>query len=188
MKSQDLIAQLKPTHATALSPSSLSPDTGIPPILGLSTSLQFTLTRQKLHAPPHPPSPRLLPSTIIPCSLFLLNPPTNACRLSQVVQQEGVYANGQVVVQPLPAAVYGDTTERTVPLRRLEAVLTEEELQEHSNKEMQKVSHNSWSTAVCRQCGCCTLLPLKDHLTYSCIGGSCFGQPESVQHMPSCPF
>jgi len=84
-----------------------------------------------------------------------------------------VYANGQVVVQPLPVAIYGESTERTVPLRRLEAVLTEEELQEHSKKEMQKVSHNSWSTAVCRQCGCCTLLPLQDHLTYSCIAGSC---------------
>jgi len=65
-----------------------------------------------------------------------------------VVQQGGVYANGQVVVQPLPAAIYGDTTERTVPLRRLEAVLTEEELQEHSNKEMQKVSYNSCPICV----------------------------------------
>ena len=91
------------------------------------------------------------------------------------MHQGGVYANGQVVVQPLPAAIYGDTTERTVPLRRLEAVLTEEELHEHSSKEMQKVSHNSCSTAVCEQCGCCTsyekqnLLPLQDHLTHSCI-------------------
>jgi len=76
-----------------------------------------------------------------------------ACLVSQVVQQGGVYANGQVVVQPLPAAIYGDITERTVPLRRLEAVLTEEELQEHSNKEMQKVSHNSCSTAMCEQRG-----------------------------------
>lgn len=59
--------------------------------------------------------------------------------LVQVVSQGGVYANGQVVVQPLPAAIYGETAERTMPLRRLEAVLTEEELQEHSNKEMQKV-------------------------------------------------
>ncbi len=85
------------------------------------------------------------------------------------MHQGGVYANGQVVVQPLPAAIYGQSTERTVPLRRLEAVLTEEELQEHSNKEMQKVSYNSWSTAVFKQCGCCTLLPLLDHLTHSCI-------------------
>ena len=69
------------------------------------------------------------------------------------MQQGGVYANGQVVVQPLPAAIYGDTNERTVPLRRLEAVLTEEELQEHSNKEMQKVSHNSCYTSMCEQCG-----------------------------------
>lgn len=69
--------------------------------------------------------------------------PSVACLLTQVVQQGGVYANGQVVVQPLPAAIYGDSAERTVPLRRLEALLTEEELQEHSNKEMQKVSHTS---------------------------------------------
>ncbi len=57
----------------------------------------------------------------------------------QVVHEGGVYANGQVVVQPLPAAIYGDSAERTVPLRRLEAVLTEEEVLEHRNKEMQKV-------------------------------------------------
>ena len=50
-----------------------------------------------------------------------------------------MYADGQVVVQPLPAAIYGESSERTMPLRRLEAVLTEEELQEHSDKEMQKV-------------------------------------------------
>ena len=61
------------------------------------------------------------------------------CLVFQVVSQGGVYANGQVVVQPLPAAIYGESVERTMPLRRLEAVLTEEELQEHSNKEMQKV-------------------------------------------------
>lgn len=60
-----------------------------------------------------------------------------------MVLEGGVYANGQVMVQPLPAAIYGDAAERTVPLRRLEAVLSEEELQEHSNKEMQKVSPTS---------------------------------------------
>ena len=113
------------------------------------------------HAPPpraSPPRARFPPSASPPrreppCSQSLLNPPTVACLVSQVVQQGGVYANGQVVVQPLPAAIYGDTTERTVPLRRLEAVLTEEELQEHSNKEMQKVSHNSCSIAMCEHRG-----------------------------------
>lgn len=53
--------------------------------------------------------------------------------------EEGVYANGQVVVQPLPEAIFGPAAERTVPLRRLDAVLTEEQLQEHCEKELQKV-------------------------------------------------
>lgn len=57
-----------------------------------------------------------------------------------MVSEGGVYANGQVVVQPLPAAIYGDDAWRTLPLRRLDAVLTEQELEEHSSKEMQKVS------------------------------------------------
>lgn len=57
----------------------------------------------------------------------------------QVVSEGGVYANGQVVVQPLPAAIYGDDAQRTIPLRRLEAVLTEEELEEQCAKEMHKV-------------------------------------------------
>ena len=57
----------------------------------------------------------------------------------QVVNEGGVYANGQVVVQPLPTAIYGDDSQRTIPLRRWEAVLTEEELEEQCAKEMQKV-------------------------------------------------
>ena len=57
----------------------------------------------------------------------------------QVVSEGGVYANGQVVVQPLPTALYGEDAQRTVPLRRLEKVLSEQELEEHSSKEMQKV-------------------------------------------------
>ena len=60
--------------------------------------------------------------------------------LLQVVQEAGVYANGQVLVQPVPAAVYGEGAQRTVPLRRLEAVLTEAQMQEHISKELQKVS------------------------------------------------
>ena len=64
--------------------------------------------------------------------------PTEA--VLQVVQEAGVYANGQVLVQPLPAAMYGDKAQRTVPLRRLETVLTESQVQEHIDKEQQKVS------------------------------------------------
>ncbi len=139
----------------------------------------FSSFQQSKSFHPLPPTPPWVP----PWSQSLSNPPTVACPLTQVVQQGGVYANGQVVVQPLPAAIYGESTERTVPLRRLEAVLTEEELQEHSNKEMQKVGRDSWSTAVCEQWGQCIvcgnwgLLPVQDHWTYSCIAflkaGSC---------------
>lgn len=68
---------------------------------------------------------------------------------SQAVSEDGVYANGQIVIQPLPEAIFGVSTERAVPLRRLDAVLTEEQLQEHCDKEMQKVIFNA--------------------LTYSCI-------------------
>lgn len=57
----------------------------------------------------------------------------------QVVKEGGVYANGQVVVQPLPTAIYGGDALRTIPLRRLEAVLTEEQLEVQCAKEMQKV-------------------------------------------------
>ena len=55
------------------------------------------------------------------------------------MNEGGVYANGQVVIQPLPAAIYGDDARRTIPLRRWETVLTEEELEEQCAKEMQKV-------------------------------------------------
>ena len=59
--------------------------------------------------------------------------------MAQVVNEGGVYANGQVMVQPLPAAIYGDDAQRTIPLRRWEAVLSEEELEEQCAKEMHKV-------------------------------------------------
>ncbi|KAL3158051.1 hypothetical protein ABBQ32_011660 [Trebouxia sp. C0010 RCD-2024] len=58
--------------------------------------------------------------------------------VGQVVKEGGVYANGQVVVQPLPTAMYGGDAQRTIPLRRLEAVLTEEQLELQCAKEMQK--------------------------------------------------
>ena len=57
----------------------------------------------------------------------------------QMAVEEGVYANGQVVVQPLPEAIFGPAAERTLPIRRLDAVLTEEQLQEHCDKELQQV-------------------------------------------------
>ena len=59
--------------------------------------------------------------------------------VAQVVKEGGAYANGQVVVQPLPTAIYGEDAQRTVPLRRLEAVLTEEQLDFQCELEMQKV-------------------------------------------------
>lgn len=76
----------------------------------------------------------------------------------QVVHEGGVYANGQVVIQPLPTAIYGDDAQRTIPLRRWEAVLTDGELEEQCAKELQKVH-----TAPCmhsqgaRYSSCCTL-------------------------------
>ena len=57
----------------------------------------------------------------------------------QAVSEGGVHANGQVVVSPLPAAMYGENAERTFPLRRLDAVLTAEEAEEQCRKELQKV-------------------------------------------------
>ena len=51
-----------------------------------------------------------------------------------------MYANGQVVVQPLPTAIYGEDAQRPYPLRRLEAVLTEKDLEVYCQREMQKVS------------------------------------------------
>lgn len=56
-----------------------------------------------------------------------------------MVNEGGVYANGQVVVKPLPTALYGDDAQRTIPLRRWEAVLTDGELEEQCAKELQKV-------------------------------------------------
>lgn len=65
----------------------------------------------------------------------------------QMVVEEGVYANGQVVVQPLPEAIFGPAAERTLPIRRLDAVLTEEQLQKHCDKELQQVDPG-WCNSI----------------------------------------
>ena len=69
--------------------------------------------------------------------------------MAQVVKEGGAYANGQVVVQPLPTAIYGEDAQRTVPLRRLEAVLTEEQLDFQCELEMQKVQLSHVLTSTC---------------------------------------
>ena len=61
----------------------------------------------------------------------------------QDIQEEGVYANGFVTVQPMPVEVHGPEARKTLPLRRIEKVLEDTELQEHVSKELQKVLHSS---------------------------------------------
>ena len=59
----------------------------------------------------------------------------------QAVRTEGVYANGSVVVRPLPEEVHGTAAERMLPLRRLEGGPVErQELDEFLGKELLKVS------------------------------------------------
>jgi hypothetical protein len=57
----------------------------------------------------------------------------------QDVQEEGVHANGFVTVLPLPEEVYGDKTRKTLPLRRVEGIVGEEEAEQHFRKELMKV-------------------------------------------------
>lgn len=57
----------------------------------------------------------------------------------QDIQEEGVYANGFVTVQPMPVEVHGAQARKTLPLRRIENVLEDTELQEHVGRELQKV-------------------------------------------------
>lgn len=52
---------------------------------------------------------------------------------------EGTYANGFVTVSPLPEAVHGQGAKHTVPLRRLEAALTPQQLADHEMKECAKL-------------------------------------------------
>lgn len=57
----------------------------------------------------------------------------------QDVSEEGVYANGFVTVQPMPVEVYGVDARKTLPLRRIEKVLEDDDLENLVNKELQKV-------------------------------------------------
>ena len=67
----------------------------------------------------------------------------------QSVREEGSYANGRVHVELLPAEVYGPACEKQFSLRRLGAVLTEAETDEHLQKEMLKVgSCDGWLPVV----------------------------------------
>ncbi|PRW58303.1 Structural maintenance of chromosomes flexible hinge domain-containing 1 [Chlorella sorokiniana] len=59
--------------------------------------------------------------------------------IPQATKEEGAYANGRVHVELLPAEVYGAGCEKQFSLRRLEAVLSEVEQQEHLQREMLKV-------------------------------------------------
>jgi hypothetical protein len=58
------------------------------------------------------------------------------------VRDEGVYADGQVTFCPLPEEVHGRGAQRTVRLRRMEAIATPEEIEEFSAKECAKVPHS----------------------------------------------
>jgi len=57
----------------------------------------------------------------------------------QAVREDGAYANGRVHIALLPEELYGAGCEKQFSLRRLEAVLTEAEQQEHLSKELLKV-------------------------------------------------
>ncbi|KAK9800826.1 hypothetical protein WJX73_002958 [Symbiochloris irregularis] len=50
--------------------------------------------------------------------------------VNKVVEGEGVYAGGSVTVQPYPLEVWGSSAHRTAPLRRLDAVVGDDEGQE----------------------------------------------------------
>lgn len=59
--------------------------------------------------------------------------------IAQDVQEEGVHANGFVTVQPMPVEVHGPNARKTLPLRRIEKVLEDTDMDEHVTKELQKV-------------------------------------------------
>jgi len=55
------------------------------------------------------------------------------------VREEGAYANGRVHVTLLPEGVHGAASARDYSLRRLECVLSEQEVQDHCQKEMSRL-------------------------------------------------
>lgn len=56
-----------------------------------------------------------------------------------VVRQEGAYANGRVHLQLLPAEVYNETNLHTFSLRRVDCILTDEQVQSYTAKELGKL-------------------------------------------------
>lgn len=61
--------------------------------------------------------------------------------MPQIVQSEGHYSGGSVTVRALPLEVLGPDNMHTWPLRRLEGLVSQQELEEHVNRELSKVSH-----------------------------------------------
>ena len=57
----------------------------------------------------------------------------------QVVLEDGTYPGGRLTVQPLPAQVYGEGNLRTLSLRRVEAIVSEADAQDHIDQELLKV-------------------------------------------------
>ena len=51
-----------------------------------------------------------------------------------------MYANGSVIVLPLPLELYGSNARRSLPLRRIDAVLSDAEAEEPLSKELSKVA------------------------------------------------
>ena len=58
---------------------------------------------------------------------------------TQTVTEEGVYGQGSVTVSPYPVEVHGVDTHKTLPLRRIERVVTDDEGAQLIEQELQKV-------------------------------------------------
>lgn len=83
----------------------------------------------------------------------------------QLAKDEGCYANGRLHVELLPPEVFGPACEKTFSLRRLEAILTEAEAEEHIAGQLKKVGRTrvassytaaaaaaAAATALCSSC------------------------------------
>lgn len=57
-----------------------------------------------------------------------------------MVREDGAYANGRVHIELLPAELHGSACEKQFGIRRIEAVLSEEEQEEHLARELLKAS------------------------------------------------
>ena len=59
--------------------------------------------------------------------------------LLQAVKEEGVYAQGFVTIQPFPVEIHGPEAHRTLPMRRVERLVGDDEGAELMENELQKV-------------------------------------------------